>query len=65
MQRDPAWTPYLLGPIEVGGVESLTERFAVVRMRFKTPPLTQGAVAGELRRRIMVTFAERKIRPFG
>jgi len=65
MQGDPDWTTHLVGAIEVAGVESLTDRYAVVRMRFRTPPLRQGAVANELRRRIMVAFAVRKIRPFG
>ena len=65
MQRDPEWAALLLGSIDAGGVESLTDRFAVVRMRFKTPALRQGPVANELRRRIMMTFAARKIRPFG
>jgi small conductance mechanosensitive channel len=65
MRADPEWNPYLLAPLEIGGVESLAERFAVVRMRFKTPPLKQGAVANELRRRIMIVFRERRIRPIG
>jgi small conductance mechanosensitive channel len=63
MRVDPVWNPYLLGALEVSGVESLTDRFALVRMRFKTPPLKQGPIANELRRRIMIGFAARGIRP--
>jgi small-conductance mechanosensitive channel len=65
MQQDPDWRDSLLGAIDVVGVESMTDRFVVVRMRFKTRPLKQGPVGNELRRRIMVAFAARKIRPFG
>jgi small conductance mechanosensitive channel len=65
MQRDSAWADLLLSPIEVSGVESLSDRFALVRVRFRTPPLKHGSVANELRRRIMKTFAAHKIRPFG
>ena len=64
MREDPVWRAQVLGPLEIAGVESLTEGFAIVRMRFKTPALKQGGVAAELRRRIMVGFVGRKIRPF-
>ncbi len=65
MSRDPDWTERVLEVMDVAGVESLTDRSAVVRLRVKTPPLQQGAVANELRRRIMNACAEKRIRPFG
>jgi hypothetical protein len=33
-------------------------------VKFKTPPLNQGRVANELRRRLMATFVGRGIRPY-
>ena len=64
MQLDPAWKPLLLAPVEVLGVESLADGFATLRVRFKTVPLNQGNVANELRRRLMITFVGRGIRPY-
>jgi small conductance mechanosensitive channel len=64
MRADPAWSPVLLAPIEVVGVESLADGFATVRTKFKTQPLNQGKVANELRRRLMTAFVERGIRPY-
>ncbi|HKT79463.1 MAG TPA: mechanosensitive ion channel family protein [Vicinamibacterales bacterium] len=64
MTNDPLWHGLLLEPLEVPGVESLKDGFAVVRMRFKTPPLVHGKVASELRRRLMAAFVEHKIRPY-
>jgi hypothetical protein len=37
---------------------------ATVRVKFKTQPLTQGKVASELRRRLMIAFVGRRIKPF-
>lgn len=64
MQSDPAWGALVLAPIEPVGVESLADGWATVRARFKTQPFNQGKVANELRRRLMTTFVERRIRPF-
>ncbi len=64
MERDPAWTPMILAPLEVAGVESLEGGLARVRIKFRTPPLNQGAVGNELRRRLMTTLVARGIKPF-
>jgi small conductance mechanosensitive channel len=63
-QSDPGWAPVLLAPIEVVGVESLTDGFATIRSRFKTLPLNQNKVANELRRRLMIAFVDRGVRPY-
>ncbi len=64
MERDQAWASFLLGPIEVVGVESLAHGFATVRMKFKTLPLHQGKISNELRRRLVTTFVGLGIRPY-
>jgi small conductance mechanosensitive channel len=64
MQDDHEWAPVLLSPIEVVGVESIADGFALVRAKFKTQPLNQGAVANELRRRLMTLLTSRSIAPY-
>jgi moderate conductance mechanosensitive channel len=64
MANDSEWKPLLLAPIDVLGVESISDGFSVIRVRLKTPPLTQNKVANELRRRIVTTFVARGIRPY-
>src|SRR5438046_8925346 len=64
IERDPAWGSLVLAPLEIGGIESLADGAATVRVKFKTLPLNQGRVANELRRRLMSTFVARGIRPF-
>jgi small conductance mechanosensitive channel len=64
MRSEPEWSLILAEPLEVNGVESLADGFATVRMRFRTPPLMNGRVAAELRRRLMTAFSHQMIRPF-
>ncbi len=64
MQGDALWSPLLLAPLEVIGIESLADGAATFRVKFRTLPLNQGKVANELRRRLMTTFVGRGIRPF-
>ncbi len=64
MQRDPAWAPVVLEPLEVLGIESLADGAASIRAKFKTLPLKQGTVANELRRRLMGAFVGRGIKPY-
>src|SRR5262249_45268584 len=47
MERDPTWTPLLLSPLEIIGIESLADGAATLRVRFKVLPLNQGRVANE------------------
>jgi small conductance mechanosensitive channel len=64
MEREAAWAPLILAPIEVLGVESLADGLATMRVRFKTVPLKQRQVSNELRRRLMGAFVGRGIRPY-
>ncbi len=64
MERDPAWGPVVLAPLNVIGVESLGDGAATIRMKFKTQPLNQGKVANELRRRVLSAFVGRGIKPY-
>src|SRR5919201_1880436 len=56
VERGSSWSPVILGPLDIIGVESLADGFAVVRVKFKTLPLQQSKVAYELRRRLMIAF---------
>jgi small conductance mechanosensitive channel len=64
LAADPAWSPLVLGPLEVLGVESLADGYANIRSKVKTLPLNQGKVANELRRRLMSAFVRRGIKPY-
>jgi moderate conductance mechanosensitive channel len=64
LQRDPKWSPLVIEPLEITGIESLADGAATLRVKFKTIPLNQGRVANELRRRLMSTFVNRGIRPY-
>jgi len=64
MRRDQLWAPHLLASLEITGVESLNDGFATVRMKFKTQPLNQGAVANELRRRVLTAFVALGVKPY-
>ena len=64
MERDAVWGALVLAPLEIVGVESLDNGVATVRVKFKTPPLYQGKVANELRRRLVAAFVGRGIKPF-
>lgn len=65
MERDPHWGALVLGPLDILGIESLADGAATVRVKFKTPPLNQGKVASELRRRLLTAFVGRGIKPYG
>ena len=64
MQQDPVWGARVLDPLEVPGIQSLSGGTATIKVRFRTLPLNQGAVANELRQRIMTTFVAKGIRPY-
>jgi len=64
LEKDPAWQPLVLAPIDVAGVESIADGLSTIKVRFKTQPLNQNKVANELRRRIVTTFVARGIRPY-
>jgi len=41
IRRDAVWGALVLGPLEIVGIESLTDGAATVRVKFKTQPLNQ------------------------
>ena len=58
---DPVWGVQLDGPVEVLGVESLTEHSVVIRTLLKTQPGSQWSVAREFRRRLKNRFSQETI----
>jgi small conductance mechanosensitive channel len=64
VERDSTWGQLVLSPLEIVGVESLKGGMATIRVKVKTLPLNQGAVANELRRRLMSLFVIRGIKPY-
>jgi len=64
LEGDPDWQPFLLGPLEAAGVDSLANGVALLRVRFKTMPLNQGKVANEARQRLLAALVARGIRPY-
>ncbi|WP_420125414.1 mechanosensitive ion channel family protein [Longimicrobium sp.] len=56
MYEDPAWKPLLVEPVQVPGIENLTDAAVTIRVMAKTLPLKQWDVARELRRRIKLRF---------
>lgn len=58
---DPVWGVQLDGPVEVLGVESLTEQSVVMRTLLKTQPGSQWSVAREFRRRLKNRFSRETI----
>jgi moderate conductance mechanosensitive channel len=64
MERDSAWGPLVLGPLDGLGIQSLSGGSATIRVRFRTLPLNQGSVATELRQRILMAFVAKGIRPY-
>jgi moderate conductance mechanosensitive channel len=64
MQTEPALAPLILAPIEVVGIEALTETLATIKCKFKTLPLNNAKVANELRRRLLGALQGRGIKPY-
>ena len=58
MEKDPVWSPKLLEPLSIPGVNELADSAVVIRVMFKTRPHNQGEVVRELRRRIKNRFDE-------
>jgi small conductance mechanosensitive channel len=62
---DPAIAPNVLAPVEVQGLETLSNGQMTVRLRLKARPQTQWDIARELRRRIKKTFDAQSIQLSG
>jgi moderate conductance mechanosensitive channel len=58
---DKTWGLQLDGPVDVLGVESLTDNAVVIRTLLKTQPGSQWNVAREFRRRLINRFAKESI----
>ena len=52
MRDDEAWAPQLLAPLEVMGVDKMTDVGVILRARVMTPPARRWAVGREMNRRI-------------
>ena len=61
VRHDPAFAPSILEPLEVLGIESLTDTGVNLRARIKTLPQRQWDVARELRRRVKKAFDDKNI----
>jgi len=61
VRLDPAFASFVLAPLEVMGIENLTDTGVKLRVRMKTLPQRQWDVARELRRRVKKTFDEQGI----
>lgn len=65
VRKDPALAPSILEPLEVLGVDDIQGPTVVLKVRLKTVPLQQWAVARAFRRRIKQEFDASSIRiPF-
>lgn len=56
MEKDPAFGPSILEPLEVLGVDAFKASEVTLRFRIKTLPLKQWEVGRELRRRVKKAF---------
>jgi moderate conductance mechanosensitive channel len=61
LQRDPVYSPLILDPLEIMGVDDFSDSQITIKLRIKTLPLKQWAVGRELRRRIKNTFDQKRI----
>jgi small conductance mechanosensitive channel len=56
LQKDPQFSPFILEPIEVLGVDAFADWSVTLKLRIKTVPLKQWDVGRELRKRIRKAF---------
>jgi small-conductance mechanosensitive channel len=61
MQREDAYQPFMLAPLEVIGVDAFEPSGIRLKVRIKTAPLKQWFVGREFRRRVNAAFTERGI----
>lgn len=61
LQKDDAYMPFILEPLEIIGVDAFEEHAIRFKMRIKTAPLKQWFVGRELRRRIIKALQEHGI----
>jgi len=56
MRADPEYAPFMLGPIEIFGVDSFADSAVVIKARLRTRPIRQWTIGREYRRRIKKAF---------
>ena len=56
LQNDPQFSPFILEPVEVLGVDAFADWSVMLKLRIKTVPLKQWDVGRELRKRIRKAF---------
>ena len=61
MQKDQIWSPLILEPPLLLGVDELSHAGAIIRIWIKTLPLKQWDVAREYRRRLKIAFEDANI----
>ena len=61
LQKEDAYAPFILAPLEIIGVDSFEENAVRLKVRMKTAPLKQWFVGRELRRRILKALEDRGI----
>jgi len=61
LQKDDAFSPFILAPLEVIGVDAFEQNAVRVKVRIKTAPLKQWYVGREFRRRLYKAFGEHDI----
>lgn len=59
--EDPEFAPFMLGPLEVFGVDKFGESAVDVKVRLKTVPIKQWVVGREFLRRVKMAFAAEAI----
>lgn len=62
LREDDVWGASVLAPIEIMGVDKLTETSMVVRARVMTPPTRRWAVGREINRRIRLYAGDRGVK---
>lgn len=62
LQKDPAFAPHILEPLEMLGVDDFGASAVSLRFRIKTLPLSQWTVGRELRRRVKRAFDQHGLR---
>jgi small conductance mechanosensitive channel len=58
VRQDPVLAPYVLGPLDVPGVDAVRDGQVTVRSRIKTVPPRQCEVGRELCRRLRLAFTQ-------
>ena len=61
LQRDPAFGPDILEPLEMLGVDKFDDSAVIIKCRITTKPIRQWRIAREMNRRIKKTFDARGI----